>query len=585
MNLLTSHPYPFFFADKPAGATTHSSLNKSTGMPHPLADRENGFVEYLSSMLDEGRDPLFVCHRLDRDTTGAIVFARTKEAAATLHELFSARKVRKTYLFLTDRILTDRATGESASAFTRESFIERRGNQFISLPAAAASPSSSSPLANARTVFRLIESGSNGIHLWEAKPETGRPHQIRLHAQEAGLPILGDREHGGSPFPALCLHSLSIGFDCNALSPNGCDGETFEYTSPPPIWYGDLRLAGELTRDPLLCRWLASVDRRTRLERSLGTKSETIRLIHSEGDPLRAEKLGDVYSLSWFGENSPTDQEWASIRRLTELCGWHQWYLQERGNRGRTPNEESLHFGCLVPPRWIASENGVLYEFRTDSGLSPGLFLDQRRNRRWVRENSCGLKVLNLFCYTGGFSVAAALGGASQTVSVDVSRVFLDWTKRNFELNRIPLESGSTESGATELARHEFRAMDSREYLAWAKKKGLRFDLIVCDPPSFGRSKAGVFKIEKDFASLLDSLLDITSPGGRILFASNFEQWTLEEFGARSLAVARDRGQRISLAPTPSPDWDFELPRSQSSSSSTLQRPRGMKSWFIMPKG
>lgn len=527
------------FVDKPAGATTHSSLNEKPATDS-LIDPNDGFVEYLSAR--SGID-LRVAHRLDRETTGALCFARTAQAAEKLREVFASRSVEKRYLFLTDR-------KSSRSELEVESHISRGPKGVVS-----ATPTNERA-ANAHTKFILLEE-SHGLSLWEARPLTGRTHQIRLHAASSGIPILGDTLYGGSNYPSLCLHSHALSFEI--------DGQKYSQSFPEPRWFR----RRELAQDPILSRWLSAIDRRERLLRSwkaVGSSSDqpstgTLRWIHSEGDPLRADQLGSVIHFSWFADQEPSESEWKSIRRLCEELGWENWYLQVRGNRGRSPNEEKIIRGTKAEfeNRWIGEENGLRFEFRTDTGLSPGLFLDQRRNRLWVKENASGKSVLNLFSYTGGFSVAAAVGGAARVVSVDVSRQFIEWSKTNFALNSIPLEP------------HEFRVMDSREYLAWAAKKGHKFDLVICDPPSFSRSKTGgVFRIEKDFEVLLDQLNAVTRPGGRILFAMNFEGWTVETFAKRlNKWLAKTKAGRLKRTPTP--DWDFELPDTD----------RQMKSAFI----
>jgi len=525
------------FADKPSGATTHTSLADRSAV---VAEINDGFCEHLGARAGF---PLFVSHRLDRDTTGCLCFARSA-AAELLREAFASRRVKKRYLFLTDRRARE-------TQFTVESMIERRGSKFVSEPPSAAVP------ANSRTHFRLLEDG-DGLFLWEARPETGRPHQIRLHAADQGLPLLGDRDHGGSAFATLCLHSesLEIPFDSKVVTT----------ASPAPRWFAKRRLA----RDPVLMRWLAGIDRRERLMRSweaagdrsfMAAGERTLRWLHSEADPLRAEQLGPVIWLSWFREQGPSRDEQRALETLAEELGWTSWSLQYRFDRGRAPNALQVeNFGPPPPPVWVGRENGLAYEFRAGQGLSPGLFLYQRQNRAWVRARAKGLSVLNLFCYTGGFSVAAASGGAARVVSVDLSKVFLEWAKKNFALNGLSLEG------------HEFRAIDSREYLAWAKKKGLRFDLVICDPPSFSRSEAGVFKIERELENLLRSLVDVTAPGGRVLFATNFEGWDADALEARTRAFcSAQREFRLRLERAPSPDWDFELPSG----------PRNMKSFFV----
>ena len=151
--------------------------------------------------------------------------------------------------------------------------------------------------------------------------------------------------------------------------------------------------------------------------------------------------------------------------------------------------------------------------------------------------------------------MAAAKAGAQQVVSVDVSKPFLEWSKKNFEINGL------------DVIHHEFRSIDAGEYLAWALKKDLKFDLIVCDPPSFARTntkgKNSVFRIETEFDSLLSACLKVLNNGGKILFSTNYEQWTLDEFAARAQSIARKINPHARLRATPSPDLDFELPRAQ----------------------
>lgn len=539
---------PFVFLDKPSGVTTHTSLNDFE-RSQALADLADGFVEAMSERAGQS---LLVVHRLDKETSGVICFARDRQTAAHLAEAFNSRTVEKSYLFLTDRT-------HRQDEFWVESHIERQGSRFVSLPPRTVQTATGEtrPTENARTFFRRIQT-KEGLSLWEAQPQTGKPHQIRLHAEAEGIPILGDTLHGGRSFPCLCLLSAKIRFSFN--------GEIHSHEVPLPAWFQDLSLC----KDLLLCQWLTALDRRERWLRSCHSlapesrtdlESQTLRWIHSEGDPLRVEQLGSVHALSWYGDGSPSPREWQSLRHLIELRRWPLWYLQERSNRGQTPQQEKLHFGHDTPPtKWVAQENGLKFEFRLESGLSPGLFLDQRRNRQWVRGHSSGRTVLNLFCYTGGFSVCAASGGAVKTVSVDLSKTFLEWAKINFSINDLSLEG------------HEFRAIDSREYLSWAKKKGLSFDLVICDPPSFGRSKVGVFSIEKDFVELMKSLLQVTAPKGRILFSTNFEKWSMEDLEKRTRQAAQALSLSIELQPTPSPDWDFELPR----------QPRNMKSFFVL---
>lgn len=539
--------------DKPAGLTTHTSLSK-TERAEISVDPVDSFLGHLA--YRSGQE-LFPVHRLDQGTTGVLLATDSSAEAAELAKVFESREVEKTYLFLTDRLIAN-------SELQVESFIDRHANSsnmnsdFFSAPASADRPN------NARTDFKRLET-FGAYSLWEAKPQTGKPHQIRLHAEQSGIPILGDAEHGGSVFPALCLHALAIRFRFQ--------GETFEASSPPPRWFSLASLFDERSGLTVVT-WLSSIERRERLATSLKklgvNSSETMRLIHTDGGDLRCDLLGTVVQLHWYGpEFDELDRE--AVARLAHLMEWRDWYVQTRPNRGKTPSEAlNLPSRPDLPARWQATEESLRFTFRRDTGMSAGLFLDQRANRRWVLAHAKGLRVLNLFSYTGGFSVAAAKAGAAKVVSVDLSKNFLAWSKDNFMVNGLPIEGSP----------HEFRAMEARDYLKWAKKKALQFDLVICDPPSFARTDDGVFRIEKEFEPLLQMCIDVTLPSGRVLFSTNYELMAEPEVFARAEAFVRTRNitakslslpRELRLLRTPSPDFDFEFPR----------EPRAMKSFFL----
>jgi 23S rRNA (cytosine1962-C5)-methyltransferase len=163
-------------------------------------------------------------------------------------------------------------------------------------------------------------------------------------------------------------------------------------------------------------------------------------------------------------------------------------------------------------PLETVSESGLLYELDFSASYSPGLFLDQRLNRLFLKERK-PRRVLNTFAYTCAFSVAAASVGA-ETVSVDVSKSSLQRGRRNFELNRIPAEG------------HRFIPEDVPTFLRRLIKRGETFDAIILDPPTFGRSGAGkTFRFERDFPSLLESAHQLSEPGGAILLSTNFTAW------------------------------------------------------------
>ena len=167
---------------------------------------------------------------------------------------------------------------------------------------------------------------------------------------------------------------------------------------------------------------------------------------------------------------------------------------------------------------FVVSENGHRFIVNLDDYLDTGLFLDHRNTRRLVQEKAAGKRVLNLFAYTGSFTVYAVAGGATHSVTVDLSNTYQDWTRRNFELNGVDLN------------RHQLVRADVLPYLTQALAKGAQFDLIVMDPPSFSNSKKmnGVLDVQRDHVGLINQCLGLLSVHGELVFSSNLRSFQLE---------------------------------------------------------
>lgn len=161
-------------------------------------------------------------------------------------------------------------------------------------------------------------------------------------------------------------------------------------------------------------------------------------------------------------------------------------------------------------PEFQIKEWGLNYHIDFNAGYSQGIFLDQRQQRGRIREMSGpGKRMLNLFSYTCAFSVAAAAGGA-KTESIDLSRPYLDWGKRNFEANGIDTEP------------HFFCRGDSFDWLRRLGNKGNLYDVVVLDPPTFSRNQQGkLWRVEQDYPDLTAAALKLTAPGGWLLCCTN----------------------------------------------------------------
>lgn len=182
-------------------------------------------------------------------------------------------------------------------------------------------------------------------------------------------------------------------------------------------------------------------------------------------------------------------------------------------------------------------EHGARFLVNLTDYLDTGLFLDARPVRRLVRESAKGARFLNMFCYTATATVAAALGGAGHTTSVDLSPTYLHWARRNLALN------GLAEN------RHRLVRADCLEWLEACRE---HFDLVLLDPPTFSNSKRteGVLDVQRDHVGLIRAAVQRLAPGGRLIFSTNFRRFRLDEAALAGLAV-RD----ISRATL---DKDFE---------------------------
>ena len=162
-------------------------------------------------------------------------------------------------------------------------------------------------------------------------------------------------------------------------------------------------------------------------------------------------------------------------------------------------------------------EHGLLFEVNLSDYIDTGLFLDHRDLRLYVAKGVAHQRVLNLFAYTGSFTVYAAAAGAASTVTVDLSNTYINWARTNMQLN------------ALDAPNHEFRRGDVLEEMETLRREGRRFDAIVLDPPSFSNSKnmRDTFDVQRDHVGLINRCIDLLDPaprGGhpaRVIFSTN----------------------------------------------------------------
>ena len=244
------------------------------------------------------------------------------------------------------------------------------------------------------------------------------------------------------------------------------------------------------------------------------------RLFNQEGDGfggLTVDLYGDYAVFSWY--NSYVYQ----IRKVISEA-FRQVFPEVLGTyekiRFKGLDYESAHvYGQEAPDFFTVLENGVLYQVFMNDGLMTGIFLDQHEVRGSLVDGlAMGKSLLNMFSYTAAFSVAAVIGGASQTTSVDLAKRSRELSQAHFQANGISTDE------------HRFVVMDVFEYFKYAKRKGLTYDVIVLDPPSFARNKKQTFSVAKDYHKLISQSLEILNPGGIIIASTNAANVSRQKF-------------------------------------------------------
>lgn len=244
------------------------------------------------------------------------------------------------------------------------------------------------------------------------------------------------------------------------------------------------------------------------------------RLFNQEGDGfggLTVDLYGDYAVFSWY--NSYVYQI-----RQTISEAFRQVFPEVLGTyekiRFKGLDYESAHvYGQEAPDFFTVLENGVLYQVFMNDGLMTGIFLDQHEVRGSLVDGlAMGKSLLNMFSYTAAFSVAAAMGGASQTTSVDLAKRSRELSQAHFQANGISTDD------------HRFIVMDVFEYFKYAKRKALTYDVIVLDPPSFARNKKQTFSVAKDYHKLISQSLEILNPGGIIIASTNAANVSRQKF-------------------------------------------------------
>jgi 23S rRNA (cytosine1962-C5)-methyltransferase len=504
--------------DKPPFVSTHAPDPRRSDDAHARLTR------YLKERGE--KDPYLGIHqRLDRDTSGVLVFTRRKEANRAMAAEFEGRRVKKTYVAVVEGLKgPDRGV-------LRHKLVADKGGAMRALPANARAGQ------EAITRYRVIDRRDRRA-LVELSPETGRTHQLRVQLAAIGAPIVGDPMYAGAPAERLFLHATQLSLAHPRSS------KPFTIQSPVPASFARALRAGEAS----LPEGAASIEAlfREAADRRYGVAhlddTTAFRLVNGAGDGLPGvdvDVYGDHLVVALSGDESVLARERVLDAAFAlgpsgvyvKIRPKHASVIVDARREDFAPRAPSR--GQPAPEEFVITELGLPCSVRLGDGLSTGIFLDQRENRRRVREMAKGARALNLFAYTGAFTVAAAMGGARSSVTVDVSPGACTWARKNLD------------AIGADPKLHEVVPADVIPWLTRVAPAIEPFDLALLDPPSFATTKQSRFSAASDYRKVAALTLRALAPGGALIACTNHRGVSLAKLRRALHEAARDAGREV----------------------------------------
>ncbi len=424
----------------------------------------------------------FVCSRLDKGTTGVLIFARTAEASALAERVHVDESSEKTYYFLASKDVS-----------------EKFGKQWVC----------ETPLdgKSARTEFYCEGKVAPEIFKYKAVIARGRMHQIRRHAAECGSALWGDVEYGGCNAPRIALHCTELRWP----------GISHPISSPLPQSFLQATHVQGLT----------AVESAVALERRgnwISSITSAWRVVQ-RGELSDFDVSIDVYghhALVWIYDSSAGDVLSKALDPLLNTlkqsfgvvgCVYRRisknphkkGLIQDVWTTGKAP----LDSFEVTEHDWKALVTLTLRQH-------VGLFLDHRDNRRRVEQMASGKRIANLFSYTCAFGIAGAQGGAEVVLNVDASMSTLNLGKKNFELN------GLTERRVGKFIERDVRVWLDKQVQKFDRGEDPGWDIIICDPPTFSSTHdAGTFHVADEWRDLARCCEHILNRDGVCYFSTN----------------------------------------------------------------
>ena len=486
--------------NKPVGLSTHAPQDDAA-----LTD----VVRLVQAQC--GTDYLGVHQRLDRDTSGVLLFARRPAANAKLAETFENRAAQKRYLALVHGV-----PAKPSGTITAALAPAKAGLMQI----AAANDCRAQ---SATTHYRVLTQTPDGLFaLLELQPKTGRTHQLRVHLLHLGHPVVGDALYDAArPAPRLMLHAAELQL------PHPTTGAILVFAAPPPALFA--RVADglpELAPTSNATHGLIELAAERRAPLISDENTTFYRVFHGASDAANhptlrhwtVDRIADVLICSCYAEgvrSVPPDV----LAALLATWQPRAIYAKYRPRTAGQVDDATLHEFAPPEPVWgtavatvDALENGLHFRIRPADGLSVGLYADMRETRERVRRLAAGrrLRVLNTFAYTCGFGVAAlADAPETQLTNLDLSRRSLDWGRENYALNHLPINE------------RDFVFGDVFDWLQRWVRQARQFDVVILDPPSFARNRGRRWNAERDYAELAELGARLLAPAGVLVAGCN----------------------------------------------------------------